>query len=702
MRGGCSRMSKNAFYPHLFQPLDLGFLQLKNRIVMGSMHTGLEEAPRGAEKLARFYQERAADNGAGLIITGGISPNFAGRVSPFSAQLSSWWGAWRHLAITQAVHEVGGRIALQILHAGRYAHHPLAVAPSPLKSPISPFQPWGLTRAGVERTVRHFVRCAKLAKRAGYDGVEIMGSEGYLINQFIVSKTNHRKDEWGGSFEQRIRFPLEIVRQIRAAVGPEFLLIFRISLIDLVEEGSLGSEVKVLAVELEKAGVNLLNSGIGWHEARVPTIATLVPRATFARLTEELKQVVKIPVITANRINTPEVAEAILAASQADLVSLARPFLADPQFAVKAREGRAQEINTCIACNQACLDHVFKNERASCLVNPRACYETEWDQSPTRLAKKIAVVGSGPAGLACATLAAERGHHVTLFEAASQIGGQFNLAKKIPGKGEFAETLRYFQKQIELHRVELRLGLPVTAAELQAQQFEEIVLATGVRPKALQLPGASHPKVVSYLQVLTGGVTVGKRVAIIGAGGIGFDVAEFLLEEPSAIGGMTPEAFCEQWGIDRTVATRGGVTGVARHLPPPLRKLFLLQRSTKKVGASLGKTTGWIHRASLKDQQVVFMDSVRYLKIDDQGLHLEQREQSIVLEVDHVVVCAGQEPEHTLYDELKVWQASAAASGKSAGRAKPTGLHLIGGAALAAELDAKRAIREGASLACRL
>ncbi|MFZ9596297.1 MAG: FAD-dependent oxidoreductase [Bdellovibrionia bacterium] len=674
-------------YPHLLAPLDLGFTTLKNRVLMGSMHTGLEESRGGFSKAAVYYAERAR-GGVGLIVTGGIAPNLAGRVAPFSAQMSHYGHVFRHRKITRAVHQEGGKIAMQILHSGRYAFHPWGVAPSRLKASIAPFRPWALTGRGVEKTIQDFVRCASLAQHAGYDGVEIMGSEGYLINQFIVSATNRRKDEWGGEYADRIRFPIEIVRRTRAEVGPHFILIFRLSLLDLVEKGSSWEEVVQLGKAIEAAGATLINTGIGWHEARIPTIATLVPRATFVGLTQRLRQELKIPVIATNRINTPEVAEQILAQGSADLVSMARPFLADPEFVLKAAQGRANEINTCIGCNQACLDHVFQGKRASCLVNPRAGYETELQYPKAKRKKKIAVVGAGPAGLSCAAVASARGHEVTLFEASGEIGGQFNLAKKIPGKEEFQEPLRYFAKQLELGSVKVELNRRVTSQDLWEGRFDECVIATGVTPRQPKIPGIDHPKVVSYGAVLRGQVKVGATVAILGAGGIGFDVAEFLVTPEGSQLSLSPQAFAQHWGIDLTGQVRGGVQGVARHIEGSPRKVFLLQRSDSKMGASLGKTTGWIHRAQLKDKKVQFMSSVEYLKIDDQGIHLLVEKKPMLLQVDHVVICAGQESDRSLFDSLR--------------NSMKTPLHLIGGAESAAELDAKRAISQGARLGAGL
>ncbi len=671
-------------YPHLFRPLDLGFTTLKNRILMGSMHTGLEEERGGFERLAAYFAERARGE-VGLIVTGGIAPNREGWVSPFAAKLSTRREMRKHRLITEAVHREGGKICMQILHAGRYGYHPLCVAPSAIKSPISPFKPRALSRRGIERTIRAFVRCAQLAQEAGYDGVEIMGSEGYLINQFIVRRTNKRTDEWGGSFENRIRFPLEIIRRTREAVGREFILIYRLSMLDLVDDGSTWDEVVRLAQEVEKAGADLINTGIGWHEARVPTIATMVPRGGFSWVTKRLMGKVNVPLVTVNRINMPDVAEQILADGHADMISMARPFLADPEWVLKARQGRTDEINTCIACNQACLDHTFKRKIASCLVNPRACHETLLNFPAAPQPKKIAVVGAGPGGLACAVHAAERGHEVHLFEAADRIGGQFNMAKRIPGKEEFRETIRYFQKQIELKGVHLHLNHRAEAEELVQNGFEEVVLATGVVPRRAGIPGEDHPKVLSYVDVLLHQKPVGKSVAIVGAGGIGFDVAEFLAHPNGHAPSLHVEEFMQEWGVDMALQHPGGVA--EPHPEPPPREIFLLKRSKGKHGANLGKTTGWIHRLSLRRKGVKMLAEVRYLKIDDQGLHIEHEGQVKVLPVENVVICAGQEPRRDLFQPLK-----------DAGLR----VHLIGGAHEARELDAKRAIDQGARLAAKL
>ncbi len=670
----------DAKYPHLLQPLDLGFTQLPNRVLMGSMHTGLEESPGGMEKMAAFYAERAA-GGVGLIVTGGIAPNRAGWVAPFAGKLTTRAEARHHAVIPKAVHAAGGKICMQILHAGRYGYHPLCVAPSGIQSPISPFKPWTLTAGGVERQIRHFVRCALLAQEAGYDGVEIMGSEGYLINQFIAARTNHRTDRWGGPFENRIRFAVEIVRRTREAVGTNFIIIFRLSMLDLVDEGSTWEEVELLAREIEAAGASIINTGIGWHEARIPTIAMMVPRGGFSWVTQRLMGKVNIPLITSNRINTPETAEHILTSGHADMVSMARPFLADPEFVKKAAQSRADEINTCIACNQACLDHTFKRKTASCLVNPRACNETTLNYLPTTQRKRIGVVGAGPAGLAFSTIAAGRGHEVHLFDNEADIGGQFNMARRIPGKEEFNETLRYFRKQIELTGVQLHLQTRFDAEMHRQYQFDELVLATGISPRKLNIEGIGHPKVLSYIDVLKHRREVGRRVAIIGAGGIGYDVASYLLHEHSETS-QSAELFMQYWGVDMQYAERGALTKPAPTKPE--REIFLLQRSAGKPGEKLGKTTGWIHRSDLKRHKVQSLSEVQYVKVDDAGLHITVKGQPRLLEVDHVIVCAGQEPLRELQLPLE-----------NAG----VKVHLIGGALEAGELDAKRAIDQAARLA---
>ncbi|MFF7814042.1 FAD-dependent oxidoreductase [Streptomyces sp. NPDC007945] len=674
-------MTATTPYPHLLSPLDLGFTTLPNRVIMGSMHVGLEETEHGFERMAAFYAERAR-GGAGLIVTGGIAPNEAGRPWDGGAKLTTAEEVAEHRLITDAVHAEGGRIAMQILHFGRYAYHPALVAPSPIQAPISPFVPNELTDAEVEQTVEDYARCAELAREAGYDGVEVMGSEGYLINEFIAAATNHRTDRWGGSYENRVRFPLEIVRRIRERVGTDFIIVYRLSMLDLVPGGSTLEEVVRLAQEIESAGATIINTGIGWHEARIPTIATSVPRGAYTWVTKKLMGSVSVPLVTSNRINTPDVAEEILADGRADLVSLARPFLADPAFVNKAAAGRAETINTCIGCNQACLDHTFNLKITSCLVNPRACHETELILSPTRLAKRIAVVGAGPAGLSCAVSAAERGHTVTLFDAASEIGGQLNVAKRVPGKEEFDETLRYFRVQLAERGIEVRLDTYVSAADLDG--YDEVVVATGVTPRDPGIEGQDHPSVLSYLDVLRDGAPVGERVAVIGAGGIGFDVAEFLTDGGEGAS-QDPETYFRQWGVDTSYENRGGLRKPERNAPP--RQVHLLQRKTTKVGAGLGKTTGWIHRTELKHRGVAMVAGVTYDRIDDEGLHLTVEGEPQVLPVDTIVLCSGQEPRRGLYEEL-------VAAGRTA--------HLIGGADVAAELDAKRAIDQGTRLAATL
>ena len=667
-------------YPHLLSPLDLGFTTLKNRVLMGSMHTGLEETKNGFEKQAAYYAERA-EGEVGLMVTGGIAPNRAGWVGPFSAKLSSKSEARKHSIITSAVHAADGKICMQILHTGRYGYHPFLVAPSKIKSPITPFKPWELSQRGIKGTIKDFIECAALAQDAGYDGVEVMGSEGYLINQFIVTKTNHRTDDWGGSYENRIRFPLEIVKGIRERVGPNFIIIYRLSMLDLVDDGSTWEEVVYLAKKIEEAGATIINTGIGWHEARVPTIATMVPRGGFSWVTKRMMGEVKIPLITTNRINTPEVGEKIIADGHANMISMARPFLADSQFVKKAMFNKADEINTCIGCNQACLDHVFKRKTASCLVNPRACNELDLNYLPTKKKKKIGVVGAGPSGLSFATIAAERGHEVHLYDGAAEIGGQFNMAKQIPGKEEFYETLRYYNKQIELHNVQLHLNKKVDENYLLAQNFDDIIIATGVSPRQLTIEGIDHPKVLNYVDVLLDKKVVGKSVAIIGAGGIGFDVAEYLSHEGESTSLNTLE-FLKEWGVDKNYEVGGALMQPEIHPSP--REIFLLQRSKGKLGARLGKTTGWIHRASLKMKKVNMISMVQYQKIDDEGLHILVNKQPEILRVDNIIVCAGQEPRRELLDAL---------------RGKGVAVHLIGGADEARELDAKRAIDQGARLA---
>ena len=677
-------------YPHLLAPLDLGFTTLRNRVLMGSMHTGLEDGNQ-FDQLAAYFAERAR-GGVGLMVTGGFAPNIAGWVKPFAGMLVSSSKARKHRVVTDAVHAEGSKIALQILHAGRYAYHPFAVAPSAIKSPISPFRPRELSASGVERQVKAFVRCAELAREAGYDGVEVMGSEGYLINEFLTRETNHRDDRWGGDYVNRMRFPVEIVERTRERVGRDFIIIYRLSMLDLVPGGSSWDEVVLLAKAIEAAGATLINTGIGWHEARIPTIATSVPRGAFAWVTKKLKGEVRIPLIATNRINMPDVAEKILADGCADMVSMARPLLADAEFVNKAASGRTDEINTCIACNQACLDHVFENKLSSCLVNPRACHETELVYRPIAATpgarKRVAVVGAGPAGLAAATTLAERGHDVTLFDADDRIGGQLNMAKVVPGKEEFAEMLRYFSRRLEVTGVDVRLGTRVGADDLAGRGderdgryggYDKVIIATGVRARQLAIPGIDHPKVLSYIDVLRHQRPVGPRVAIIGAGGIGFDVAEFLVQStPSPT--VDLDEWLAEWGIGDPSVARGGVDGIASRVSAPLRAVTLLQRKSGKPGAGLGKTTGWIHRATLKMKDVKMLGGVNYERIDDRGLLIsngERRENPTWLDVDSIVICAGQESNNELSSALT-----------TAGVAT----HVIGGADKAVELDAKRAV----------
>ena len=677
-----SQNAEHSLYPHLLRPLDLGFTTLKNRVLMGSMHTGLEEAPNGHVRMAAYFAERAR-GGVGLIVTGGIGPNDEGATHKNTHRLDSDQAVAEHKVITDAVHQEGGKICMQILHTGRYAYNPDLVAPSAVQAPINPFKPKALDQAGIEKQINDFVLTACQAQKAGYDGVEIMGSEGYFLNQFIAARTNHREDEWGGDYQNRMRLPLEIMRRVRGAVGEQFIIIYRLSMLDLVEGGSSYDEVVQLGQAIEQAGATLINTGIGWHEARIPTIATRVPRAAFTWVTAKFRQALSIPVITSNRINTPEVAEQVLARGDADMVSMARPFLADPEFVRKAIEQRADEINTCIACNQACLDHVFEGKTSSCLVNPRACHETEFNIQLTDAPQNIAVIGAGPAGLAAATTAAKRGHKVTLFDSASDIGGQFNIAKQIPGKEEFYETLRYFKRQLELLHVSVKLNTRVTTQSLNVSDFDQVLLATGIKPRTPELEGIHHPKVLSYLDVIVHKKPVGKKVAVIGAGGIGFDVCEYLSH-----GRHTPSldigAFMQEWGIDMSFTHRGGIEGMQAQPEASPREIVLLQRKTTKVGAGLGKTTGWAHRAGLINKGVTMLAGVEYLKIDDQGLHITVNEQSKVLDVDNVIICAGQDPLRELTEGLN----------------KP--YQLIGGADVATELDAKRAIKQGTLVAMAL
>lgn len=675
-------MSENTAFEHLLAPLDLGFTTLKNRVIMGSMHVGLEEEKGGFDKLAAFYAARAK-GGVGLIVTGGIAPNISGWLAPFAGRMSSSRHANKHKVVTEAVHKEGGKICMQILHAGRYGYHPLSVSASNVQSPISPFKPKALSVRGIKSTIKDYVDSASYAQKAGYDGVEIMGSEGYLINQFFCHRTNIRDDEWGGNLENRARLAIEVVTQTRQKVGPEFIIIYRLSMLDLVEGGAPWEEVVYLAKEIEKAGATLINTGIGWHETRVPTIATSVPRAAFTWVTERMKSEVNIPLITSNRINTPEVAEAVLAKGHADMVSMARPFLADPDFVAKAMRNESELINTCIACNQACLDHGFERKRASCLVNPQACYETELIFTSVAEPKKLAVIGAGPAGLAFATYAADRGHKVELFEQSSEIGGQFNYAKQIPGKEEFYETLRYYAKQIERTGVVLHLNTKVDADLLKDQGFDDVVMATGIKPRKLTIEGSDHPKVLSYIEVLRDHKPVGQKVAVIGAGGIGFDVSEYLVEEEHLT--VNLDKWLTHWGIDKTYQNPGAL--IEKRPVTSTREVFLLQRKTSKVGKGLGKTTGWIHRSSLVNHNVQMMNGVTYEKIDDDGLHITISDKAMVLDVDNIIVCAGQTP----FREL---ESSLVEAGLK--------VHVIGGADVAAELDAKRAIRQGAELAATI
>jgi len=674
-------------YPHLLQPLDLGFTTLKNRVLMGSMHTGLEDGKRSFPRMAAYFAERAR-GGVGLMVTGGFSPNMEGWLYPFASKLSTHGAAKDHRIVTSAVHADGGKIALQILHAGRYGVHPLSVSASAIKSPITAIGPRKLSSSGVERQIKAFVRCAQLSREAGYDGVEVMGSEGYFINQFLVTHVNKRTDKWGGPFENRMRLPVEIVSRMREALGKDFIIIYRLSMLDLIPDGQSWEEVVQLAKAIERAGATIINTGIGWHEARVPTIATSVPRGAFAWVTEKMKREIRIPLCTTNRINDPKVAEQILASGQADMVSMARPLLADAEFVNKAAQNRAHEINTCIGCNQACLDHTFKLKTASCLVNPRACHETELVYTPASRKKRIAVVGAGPAGLAASTVAAERGHEVHLYDSAAEIGGQFNMAKRVPGKEEFHETLRYFRNKIDSTGVKLLLNQRVDAAFLAAQKYDEVIIATGVSARTPKIPGIDNPKVLSYIDVLLHKKPVGKRVAVIGAGGIGFDVSEYLVYEEGHSPTLNLDEWNREWGVGDPMYSRGGV--VRPEITPPARQVTLLQRKAQTLGKGLGKTTGWIHRASLKMKKVEMLGGVNYEGIDDRGLHIsfgEKREKPALIECDNIILCAGQEPLRELEEPLK-------AAGIT--------VHRIGGADVAAELDAKRAINQGSRVAAKL
>jgi 2,4-dienoyl-CoA reductase (NADPH2) len=672
-------MNQYSPFPNLFKPLDLGFTLLKNRALMGSMHLGLEEEKKGHEKLAAFYAERAA-GGVAMIVTGGISPNRQGWVFPFAARMANKGHALAHQVITNAVHHYDSKICMQILHTGRYGYHPFIVGPSAVKSPIVPFKPKALSVRGIYNTIQDYANCAAMAQIGGYDGVEIMGSEGYFINQFLCERTNQRHDEWGGNVANRARIAVEIVRAVRQRVGEKFIIIYRLSMLDLVEGGSEWQDIVSLAKSIEEAGATIINTGIGWHEARVPTIGTMVPRAAFTWVTQRMKGEINLPLITSNRINTPEVAESVLAQGHADMVSMARPFLADENFMRKAQQGKSQLINTCIACNQACLDHGFQKKRASCLVNPRAAYETELNFPLTTHKQKLAVVGAGPAGLAFSCYAAERGHEVHLFDKSSEIGGQFNYAKRIPGKEEFSETLRYFANRLVQVGVHLQLSSEQSVESLIAGKFDQVILATGIVPRQLNLPGVTHPKVLNYLDVLRDNKSVGKSVAIIGAGGIGFDVAEFLVESESLT--IKPQQWLKSWGIDINYQHAGAL--MTPDISLPEREIFLLQRKTSKVGKDLGKTTGWIHRSSLQRKNVQMIPAVEYVRIDDDGLHIVVDGKPRCLSVDNIILCAGQEPLRELQQGLL---------------AQKIKTHLIGGADLAAELDAKRAIRQGAELA---
>jgi 2,4-dienoyl-CoA reductase (NADPH2) len=674
-------MSEQPF-THLFQPLDLGFTIIKNRVLMGSMHTGLEEAPDGQKRMAAFFAERAK-GGVGLIVTGGFGPNDRAATHEKTKLIKTQQDIEDHRLITDSVHQYGAKICMQILHTGRYAYNANPIAPSAIQAPINPNKPKAATSEELEQQIIDFINVATQAQKAGYDGVEIMGSEGYFLNEFLAVRTNQRDDDWGGSYQNRMKFPVEVVRRVRQAVGEKFIIIFRLSMLDLVEGGSSFDEVVMLGQAIEKVGASIINTGIGWHEARIPTIATKVPRAAFTWVTAKFREHFSIPVITSNRINTPEKAEEVLARGDADMISMARPFLADPEFVVKAQQGRSDEINTCIGCNQACLDHIFMGKTASCLVNPLACHETTLSIEPTSQVKSVAVIGAGPAGLAAAVTAAKRGHQVSLFDQAEEIGGQFNIAKKVPGKEEFYETIRYFAKQIELHKVDLQLGQKVTTQMLNDSDFDEVIMATGIRPRTPVIEGVEHAKVISYIDLLKHGKSVGEKVAVIGAGGIGFDVCEALIHDGPSSSQSIP-IFMKEWGIDMTLKARAGIEGVKPEFTLPKRQVFLLQRKQSKVGAGLGKTTGWIHRTDLKKKGVKMISGCNYQKIDDRGLHVILEGEPQLLEVDNVIICAGQEPLRAILEGLN----------------KP--YHLIGGADVAAELDAKRAIDQGTRVAARI
>lgn len=673
-------------YANILKPLHLGFTTIKNRVVMGSMHTGLEDRFYNYPKLAAYFGERAK-GGVGLLITGGISPNRQGWLLPAGGTMNTLGDIAPHRLVTHAVHKHGAKILLQILHAGRYGYQPFVVSASPIKSPISPFKPREMSDKQILNTIQDYVKTASIAKKAGYDGVEIMGSEGYLLNQFLSRHVNQRTDRWGGPIENRMRFAVEIVKAIREEIGEKFIICFRLSLLDLVHDGNTMQEVITVAKALEKAGITLLNTGIGWHEARIPTIVTSVPRAAFVDYTAEVKKHVSVPVIASNRINMPDTAEAILASGQADMVQMARPLLADAFWVNKTATNRVDEINTCIACNQACLDHTFKNQRATCLVNPRAGYETELVYVKTKKAKSIAVVGGGVAGLSAATVAASRGHDVTLFEASHEVGGQFNLAKVIPGKEEFHETIRYFKVQLEKTGVDVRLNTQVNREQLEREGFDEVIVATGVVPRALKIEGSQAPQVLSYAEVLRG-APVGDRVAVIGAGGIGFDVSEFLLKPPHQVQPQPVNEWKREWGVDPNpnYVSEGGMQGA--EIEAPIREIYLLQRKKTPLGAGLGKTSGWVHRAQLKKHAVRMLRGVQYKSVTDEGLWIEVDGHAQLLRVDSIVVCAGQE---SVKDLMPL-----------AGENTLAQYHIIGGAKLAAELDAKRAIREGAELAAKL